>query len=306
VGEHIVRDFGLPKDLEGAGKLMGIYNAIFSSYDIKSEVQGDSVITVLNDCTHWDQSDETKRCALRRKLLPRDPLRAEGCRELPRQHAGEPPLRRLALRFQLFASAGAVAVVSDRDGGAAQSVADGIIEAGGEAVAIPCDVTDEDDLERMLALTVDRFGGVDVLVNSAGSGGPKPFDMPIWDFEWAHRLNVFALFRLTQLCAPHMGTRSSHGRRAARALNWQVLAECRSVDETVAGHGQIHALTAASIMFAADACNRVLNRALQVHGGSGYIWETEIKRLFRSIKLMEIGAGTTEVCKMIIAGELLR
>jgi isovaleryl-CoA dehydrogenase len=94
--------------------------------------------------------------------------------------------------------------------------------------------------------------------------------------------------------------------QAARALNWQVLAECRSVDETVAGRGQIHALTAASIMFAADACNRVLNRALQVHGGSGYIWETEINRLFRSIKLMEIGAGTTEVRKMIIAGELLR
>ena len=41
------------------------------------------------------------------------------------------------------------------------------------------------------------------------------------------------------------------------------------------------------------------------HGGSGYIWETEINRLFRTIKLLEIGAGTTEVRKMIIAGELL-
>jgi isovaleryl-CoA dehydrogenase len=50
----------------------------------------------------------------------------------------------------------------------------------------------------------------------------------------------------------------------------------------------------------------VLNRALQVHGGSGYIWETEMNRLFRTIKLLEIGAGTTEVRKMIIAGELLR
>jgi isovaleryl-CoA dehydrogenase len=78
------------------------------------------------------------------------------------------------------------------------------------------------------------------------------------------------------------------------------------VDETVAGRGKIHALTAAAVMFSADACNRVLNRALQVHGGSGYIWETEINRLFRTIKLLEIGAGTTEVRKMIIAGELLR
>jgi isovaleryl-CoA dehydrogenase len=45
---------------------------------------------------------------------------------------------------------------------------------------------------------------------------------------------------------------------------------------------------------------------VQIHGGSGYIWETEINRLFRSIKLLEIGAGTTEVRKIIIAGELLK
>jgi len=58
-------------------------------------------------------------------------------------------------------------------------------------------------------------------------------------------------------------------------------------------------------MFCADACNRVLDRAVQVHGGNGYIWETEVNRLFRTIKLLEIGAGTTEVRKMIIARELL-
>ena len=45
---------------------------------------------------------------------------------------------------------------------------------------------------------------------------------------------------------------------------------------------------------------------MQIHGGSGYIWESEVKRLFRATKLLEIGAGTTEVRKMIIAEELLR
>jgi len=64
LGEQIVRDFKLPKDLEGAGKLMEIYNGLFSSYNIRSEVQGDSVITVLNDCTHWDHLFKAKnvRC----------------------------------------------------------------------------------------------------------------------------------------------------------------------------------------------------------------------------------------------------
>lgn len=94
--------------------------------------------------------------------------------------------------------------------------------------------------------------------------------------------------------------------QAARMLSWEILAACGDVDETQAGRGEIHARSAAAVMFCADACNRVLNRAVQVHGGSGYIWETEINRLFRTIKLQEIGAGTTEVRKMIIAGELLR
>lgn len=93
--------------------------------------------------------------------------------------------------------------------------------------------------------------------------------------------------------------------QAATALCWQVLSECDAMDTAEAGRGSIHARSAAAIMFCAEASNRVLDRAVQVHGGSGYIWETEINRLFRTIKLLEIGAGTTEIRKRIIAGELL-
>jgi isovaleryl-CoA dehydrogenase len=87
---------------------------------------------------------------------------------------------------------------------------------------------------------------------------------------------------------------------------WQVLAEVNEVDTTQAGRGEIHARTAASVMYCADMCNKVLDNAVQVHGGAGYLWEAEINRLFRATKLLEIGAGTTEVRKMIIAGELLK
>jgi 7-alpha-hydroxysteroid dehydrogenase len=108
---------------------------------------------------------------------------------------------------ELFGSAGAFVVVSDLDGAAAQFVADGIVATGAEAVAAACDVTAEADLEGVASLAAERFGGIDILVNNAGGGGPKPFDMPMSDFEWAYRLNVFALFRLTQLCVPHMSPR---------------------------------------------------------------------------------------------------
>lgn len=93
---------------------------------------------------------------------------------------------------------------------------------------------------------------------------------------------------------------------AIRMLTYRTLAEAAPLEVGGGGRGDIHKLTAASVMFAAEGCHKVLDLAVQVHGGSGYIWESEINRLFRSNKLMEIGAGTTEVRKMIIAGELLK
>jgi isovaleryl-CoA dehydrogenase len=91
-----------------------------------------------------------------------------------------------------------------------------------------------------------------------------------------------------------------------RTFTYRALAAAAVLEVGGGGRGDIHMLTAASVMFAADSCHAVLDKAVQIHGGSGYIWESEINRLYRSIKLMEIGAGTTEVRKIIISGELLR
>ncbi|WP_332692442.1 acyl-CoA dehydrogenase family protein [Bosea sp. (in: a-proteobacteria)] len=91
-----------------------------------------------------------------------------------------------------------------------------------------------------------------------------------------------------------------------RTFSYRTLAEAAPLEIGGGGRGNIHMLTAASVMYAAEACHQVLDKAVQVHGGAGYIWESEINRLYRSIKLLEIGAGTTEVRKMIIAGELLK
>ena len=91
-----------------------------------------------------------------------------------------------------------------------------------------------------------------------------------------------------------------------RTFTYRTLAAAAPLEVGEGGRGDIHGLTAASVMYAAESCHAVLDKAVQIHGGAGYIWESEINRLYRSIKLMEIGAGTTEVRKMIIAGELLR
>ncbi|MBB3892002.1 7-alpha-hydroxysteroid dehydrogenase [Phenylobacterium haematophilum] len=103
-----------------------------------------------------------------------------------------------------FAMAGAAVVIGDRDLPAARSLADEVAGMGGRAIAVACDVTREEDLDEMVQAAVGRFGGVTILVNNAGGGGPKPFDMPMADFVRAFELNVFSMFRLCQLCAPHM------------------------------------------------------------------------------------------------------
>lgn len=111
---------------------------------------------------------------------------------------------------ELFASAGAAVVVSDLKSEAAEAVAVGIKAAGGRAAGIACNVTLEEDLQRAVATAEAQFGGLTVLVNNAGGGGPKPIDMPMGDFRFAYDLNVFSLFRLTQLAMPLM-ERAGHG-----------------------------------------------------------------------------------------------
>ncbi len=105
---------------------------------------------------------------------------------------------------RLFAAAGAAVAVSDLKADTAEAVAAQIRAEGGRAVGLACDVTNEEARAALVKGTIEAFGKVSILVNNAGGGGPKPFDMPLSTFVWAYELNVFSIFRLSQLCAPHM------------------------------------------------------------------------------------------------------
>lgn len=59
-------------------------------------------------------------------------------------------------------------------------------------------------------------------------------------------------------------------------------------------------------LFASEMATRVCNEAIQIHGGSGYMREYEVERYLRDAKLMEIGEGTSEIQRLIIARQLLR
>jgi len=69
---------------------------------------------------------------------------------------------------------------------------------------------------------------------------------------------------------------------------------------------EVHKLAAAAILFAAEAASRAVNESLQIHGGYGYTLEYPINRFYRDAKLYEIGAGTSEIRRLLIADELIK
>jgi isovaleryl-CoA dehydrogenase len=91
----------------------------------------------------------------------------------------------------------------------------------------------------------------------------------------------------------------------ARTFLHHVLRTCDATDIRRAGRGEIHKLSAATLMGSSRATGFVMDQAVQIFGGSGYMRDTEINRLFRTAKVLDIGAGTQEIRQLIIAKELL-
>jgi alkylation response protein AidB-like acyl-CoA dehydrogenase len=59
-------------------------------------------------------------------------------------------------------------------------------------------------------------------------------------------------------------------------------------------------------MYASEAATRACNQALQIHGGYGYMKDYPVERYLRDAKICEIGEGTSEIQRLIIARQLLK
>ncbi|MGZ3555366.1 MAG: acyl-CoA dehydrogenase family protein, partial [Gemmatimonadaceae bacterium] len=59
-------------------------------------------------------------------------------------------------------------------------------------------------------------------------------------------------------------------------------------------------------LFASEAATRACNKSLQIHGGYGYTKEYPVERMFRDAKICEIGEGTSEIQRLVIARNLLK
>lgn len=112
---------------------------------------------------------------------------------------------------EAMAAHGAKVVISSRKAPACEEVARQIREAGGEAIAVPCNVSHKDQLEHLVAETRRRLGAIDVLVANAGV---NPFyggslEIPDSAFEKILDVNIRSNHWLCQMVIPEMRERRS-------------------------------------------------------------------------------------------------
>jgi NAD(P)-dependent dehydrogenase (short-subunit alcohol dehydrogenase family) len=82
---------------------------------------------------------------------------------------------------------------------------DAIVAAGGDAIAVQCDIGVAADIERLVDATLDAYGRVDVLVNNAMAPTRAMFaDATVDEWDESMRVNVRSLFLTTKAVVPHM------------------------------------------------------------------------------------------------------
>lgn len=101
--------------------------------------------------------------------------------------------------------AGAKVVVTSRTKKMIEETAKRIVDAGGEAFAVPVDVSDEESIELMIRQVVDKYGRVDILVNNAGIAPMKrTVDLTVADWNGVMDTNLKAAFLLSRAVAAGM------------------------------------------------------------------------------------------------------
>lgn len=87
--------------------------------------------------------------------------------------------------------------------GTIHTVAEEVRQAGGNPLALQCDIREEDEVRAAVAATADAFGGIDILVNNASAIWLRgALDTPMKRFDLMQQVNARGTFLVTQACLP--------------------------------------------------------------------------------------------------------
>lgn len=105
----------------------------------------------------------------------------------------------------VFSKEGAKVVVVDWDEEAGKKTAADINAAGGDALFVKCDVSNEEQVKAMIQATLDKYGRIDILVNNAAIGVYKTItDATSEDWDHCLSVNLKGVFLCSRYAIPHM------------------------------------------------------------------------------------------------------
>ncbi len=143
---------------------------------------------------------------------------------------------------EAFAAEGAAVAIGDVNTARANEAVDQIRRAGGKAIFVQADVSQDADARRLAEETVKAFGGVDILFNNVGiaaSGAVWETPEEVWDRVLA--VNLKSYYLVSRYCIPHMMKRG--GGAIINNASVQGLATYRNVAAYAASKGGVIALT---------------------------------------------------------------
>ncbi|MEY4472742.1 MAG: hypothetical protein RL671_1046 [Pseudomonadota bacterium] len=153
-----------------------------------------------------------------------------------------------AAMARLFAKAGMKVVVADIDLATAETVAAEIAAAGGEAIAVRCDVSSQDEVQTMADRAWDHFGTVNVLINNAGivpSGRYRPiWEFPLEDWRWSFDVNMMGVVHGIRSFIPRMIREGVDGHVVTTASVAGLISGAGSPVYSASKHGAVRATEA--------------------------------------------------------------
>ncbi|WP_186294137.1 SDR family NAD(P)-dependent oxidoreductase [Bradyrhizobium guangdongense] len=144
---------------------------------------------------------------------------------------------------RVFAAEGANVAVTDYDGAGAEAVAREIAASGGKAKAWKLDVSDPNEITRVVDAVAAQFGGLDAVVNNAGISVRVPIDDPGYEDAWAKGIAVMltAHPRIIRAALPYL--RKSRSPRIVNIASTEALGATATHSAYSAAKGGVASLT---------------------------------------------------------------
>jgi NAD(P)-dependent dehydrogenase (short-subunit alcohol dehydrogenase family) len=197
-----------------------------------------------------------------------------------------------------FADEGASVAILDRDETGATALAEQLVKAGSEALAVAADVGSEDEVDAATARVVSHFGRIDVLFNNAGIPGTVApvHELAVADWDDIIRVNLRGIFVVQRAALREMvagKTRGNVVNMGSSMAGWDALsggAGYAASKHAVLGLTRIAALDMAPYGIRVNAiCPGVIETRLGVPAGDEVAYRAGVERFANRIPLRRIG-----------------